>query len=172
MQQTQLFNNENSGAVFTADKKQRLSLWRIWDTSKPLVMFIGLNPSTANEFTDDPTIQSVERISRFNGYGGFYMQNCWTYISTDPKFLVWQDTMSSDISLLSIRKKCKDVVFAWGNFKIVKDLKRDLDMYRMFPEALCIRQNKNGSPVHPLYQPGNSILKPFIKGQATGYGHK
>lgn len=59
------------GADFSNDRKYRYALWRIWDRTKPLVMFIGLNPSTANETENDPTIKSVGRISKNNGYGGF-----------------------------------------------------------------------------------------------------
>ena len=53
---------DDNGADFSPDRKHRYSLWRIWDRSKPLVMFIGLNPSTANESDNDPTIRSVCRI--------------------------------------------------------------------------------------------------------------
>jgi len=64
-----------SGAEFSECRKYRYALWRIWDKSKPLVMFIGLNPSTANENVDDPTIRSVCRMTKNNGYGGVYMMN-------------------------------------------------------------------------------------------------
>ncbi len=146
---------EDNGATFSECGKHRYALWRIWDTSKPLVMFIGLNPSTANASTNDPTIQSVIRLSKFNGYGGFYMMNCWSYISTDPKKL--NDLTGKDLNfhwLQLISSKCKDVVFAWGNFKIVKDHKRDIDLTAMFPKALCINRNANGSPGHPLFKKG------------------
>ena len=45
-----------SGALFSRDKKYRYALWRVWDFDSPSVMFIGLNPSTANEKVNDPTI--------------------------------------------------------------------------------------------------------------------
>lgn len=79
---------EDQGAEFSEDRKYRFALWRIWDKSKPLVMFVGLNPSTANESDNDPTIKSVCRIAKSNGFGGVYMMNCFAYVSTDPKQLV------------------------------------------------------------------------------------
>lgn len=154
---------EKVGAEFSECRNYRYSLWRIWDESKPLVMFIGLNPSTANEDTPDPTIQSVERISRHNGYGGFYMMNCWAFVSTDPKG-IQINPMSTEWNnnhITVIASKCKDVVFAWGNFKIVKDHVRDLELIEMFPNALTIGRNKNGSPKHPLFQLGESILTKY-----------
>jgi hypothetical protein len=144
------------GADFSNDRKYRYSLWRIWDKTKPLVMFVGLNPSTANETDNDPTIRSVGRIAKANGYGGFYMMNCWAYISTDPEKLrehrfnelicEWNDNM-----LTVIKAKCKDVVFAWGSFAIVRETGRDKELAEMFPNAKALFINKNGSPKHPLY---------------------
>lgn len=126
-------------------------------------MFIGLNPSKAGADKDDPTIESVTRLSRFNGYGGFYMMNCWAFISTDPAGLQhnpmsdeWNDNM-----LTVIASRCKDVVFAWGNFKIVELMGRDAQLKEMFPNALCITKNKNGSPGHPLFKKGNIIFTPY-----------
>ncbi len=156
----------NNGANFSNDRKYRYSLWRIWDDSKPLVMFIGLNPSTANETESDNTIESVTRISKFNGYGGFYMMNCWAYISTDPNKLHdhrWNELICewNDNMLTVIKAKCQDVVFAWGNFKIVKETGRDKELIEMFPNAKVIGLNKSGSPKHPLYQKEESTLIPF-----------
>jgi hypothetical protein len=151
---------ETSGADFSENRKYRYALWRIWDVFKPFVMFIGLNPSTANEDADDPTIESCRRIAINNGYGGFYMMNCWAFISSDPS-LIKSNPMSdewNDNALAVIASKCGDVVFAWGNFKIVKELGRDKQLEEMFPRALVIGRNKNGSPKHPLYQKSTTKL--------------
>ena len=45
-----------SDALFSKDRVYRYALWRIWDLKKPKVLFIGLNPSTADEIKNDPTI--------------------------------------------------------------------------------------------------------------------
>lgn len=141
---------ENNGAKFTICGKHRLYLWRIWDESKPLLMVIGLNPSTANADTDDPTIRKVKAIAKHNGYGGVYMTNLFTYISTDPNQLdmVLGNHQTSDDILQRIRKLCDHVCMAWGNFDVYK---RDDEVKKMFPQALALKTNKNGSPKHPLY---------------------
>ena len=141
------------GADFSNDRKYRYSLWRIWDADKPLVMFIGLNPSTADETEPDPTIKSCIRIAKSNGYGGFYMMNCWAYISTDPKLLMinpMSEEWNNDM-LTVTAAKCKTVVFAWGSFPIVRELGREAELMEMFPRAKALFINKNGSPKHPLY---------------------
>jgi hypothetical protein len=151
------------GADFSECRNYRYSLWRIWDKSKPMVMFIGLNPSTANEFSDDPTIRRVKAIAKNLGYGGVYMMNCFAYISTDPKSLKinpmskeWNDNM-----LTVIASKCADVIFAWGNFEVVKSTGRDLELIEMFPNAKALHINKNGSPKHPLYVKGDVVPVKF-----------
>ena len=73
--QQMLFKEFESGAEFSPDRKYRYALWRIWDKSNPLIMFIGLNPSKANELKDDPTIRRVRRFAFDWGYGGVYMIN-------------------------------------------------------------------------------------------------
>ncbi|HNG68590.1 MAG TPA: DUF1643 domain-containing protein [Saprospiraceae bacterium] len=152
-----------AGANFSDCRKLRYSLWRIWDQSKPLVMFIGLNPSTANETESDPTINSVVRIAKANGYGGAYMMNCFPFISTNPKGLEisFESTRRNDSELYEIMSKCKDAVFAWGNFEVVRDHGRDIQLSRMFPNALCLARNKNGTPKHPLYCKSDTILQPY-----------
>ena len=64
-----LFNNND--AIFSEERNYRYVLWRIWDKTKPKAMIIGLNPSTANENADDPTIRRLKSIMRYNGFGGF-----------------------------------------------------------------------------------------------------
>jgi len=156
-----LFNNR--GADFSNDRNYRYSLWRIWDDKKPLVMFIGLNPSTANEVQPDPTIKSVTRISKSNGFGGFYMMNCFAYVTSDPKLLKhnpFSDEWNNNM-LIVTAAKCKAIVFAWGAFKVVAEVGRDKELIDMFPNALCIGINQNGSPKYPLFAKGKTQLISF-----------
>lgn len=152
------------GAIFSECRQHRYELWRIWDEENPLVMFIGLNPSTANENDDDPTIKSVVRIAKSNGYGGVYMMNCFSYISTDPKGLCFEDVANewNNHLLVAVSSKCQDVIFAWGNFPIVKEKGRDKELSNMFPNAKALHINANGSPKHPLYCKSSTPLMPFL----------
>lgn len=146
-------------ATFSSCKKYRYELIRVWDWSLPLVQFIGLNPSKADAKEDDPTIKSVTRISAFNGYGGFIMSNLYAYISTDPAELIKDENVSmNDKYLKRISYECQDVVYAWGNFKVSD---RAAEVMKLIPGGLCIGKNSNGSPKHPLFQKGKSVLIPF-----------
>lgn len=143
---------EDNGADFSNDGKYRYALWRVWDNSKPLIMFIGLNPSTANQVDNDPTIRCVIKFCKSWGYGGFYMMNCFAYISSKPE-LIMRNPMSDEWNnnMLTVTAgKCKNVLFAWGKFPLIKTVGRDIELIEMFPNALCIGQ-KNGYPFHPLW---------------------
>jgi hypothetical protein len=138
------------GAKFGDDKKYRYSLFRIWDKSKPLIMFIGLNPSTANENENDPTISRVISMANSWGYGGVYMMNLFPIFSTYPEKWELVNIKENDGELLEIANKCDTIVFAWGGS--CKNLSgRDKTMISMFPNAMALRINKDGSPHHPLY---------------------
>ena len=155
---------DDNGAAFSECRKYRFALWRIWDISKPLVMFIGLNPSTANEEVNDNTIKRVRNLSMQFGYGGFYMMNCFPYISTDPNALYdFGNIKENDHWLTRVGSYCHDIVFAWGSFKVIKDKGRDEELKKMFPRAKALKLSKDGSPWHPLYVPKNVQLINFIQ---------
>jgi len=155
-----LFGEIKKDALFSPCGKHRIWLCRVWDDNKPLIMFIGLNPSTANAETDDPTIRRIKTIANNLGYGGFYMMNLFTYISTDPtKLNIEKGNVNlADRHLKHVSTKCNIVVFAWGNFRVFG---RDEEVKKMFPYAAALHINKNGSPKHPLYCKSDIKLKRF-----------
>lgn len=148
-----IFSYEST-AYFSHDRKYRYSLSRMWDASLPSILFIGLNPSTANESVNDPTIRKVMKFAAIFGYGKVYMGNCFPFISTDPNQLNALDNIAkNDHELSLIKRTVSEVVFAWGAFDIVKESGRDKALSAMFPDAKCLIKNKDGSPRHPLYVP-------------------
>jgi hypothetical protein len=150
-----------AGAEFTECGAYRFSLWRIWRLDLAPVMLIGLNPSTANGKTDDPTIRRIRTLCRENDFGGFYMTNLFPFITPYPEELevAKQFLVLNDVILKQVRSLCCGVVFCWGNFKTHG---RDEQMKTMFPDALCFGKNANGSPKHPLYLKSDTLLKPFF----------
>lgn len=154
---------ENNGANFNDSNTHRLSLWRIWDKTKPLIMFIGLNPSTANATSDDPTIRRVKRFAKDWGYGGVYMMNLFSFISAYPEELrkneKYLNQFQNFCEIESWALRCDKIVFAWGNFEEAKNAGKEMAF--KFPEAYCLGKNKNGTPKHPLYIKVNTPLIKF-----------
>ena len=140
------------GAVFTEDRKYRYALWRVWNTHRPLMMLIGLNPSKANEITDDPTITRGIARSYKAGFGGLLMANLYAYVSTDPNVLLGNGQFIGELNddyirrmiCMSSRQLC-----GWGSFPPVA--KRASSVLAMITEPYCLGVNKDGQPKHPLY---------------------
>ena len=145
-----LFYESDNGAEFSEDRKYRYTLWRIWDNNKPMVMFIGLNPSTANETTNDPTICRVIKFAFDWGFGGVYMTNLFAYVTPYPeKLKECNDPLADNDSWLEkTAHKCKKIIFAWGSFKEAAE--RSKEVMQMF-DGYALIINKDGSPRHPLY---------------------
>lgn len=160
-----LFGNEtvimDAGAEFSTNRKYRYALWRIWDKSKPLVMFIGLNPSTANETEPDPTIRRVINFACDWGYGGLYMMNLFGIVSSKPEVLLTDSNPLGDNDkwLEAVAAKCDRIIFAWGVFKQAR--LRAEDIKNRFPGSYCLKKTKEGHPWHPLYVAAKTIPIPF-----------
>ncbi len=157
-----LFGNIWSGAQFSDCQKYRYALWRIWDRSKPLIMFIGLNPSTADHINDDPTIRRVKKFAADWGYGGVYMMNLFAFVTPYPEELKKCDDPigENDGWLEKISSQCEKIIFAWGSFPEATE-RAEFVLNNFNGHALII--NQDGSPRHPLYVPANVKPVPYSK---------
>src|SRR5690606_1225628 len=106
-----------------------------WDNELPIIAFIGLNPSIANESENDPTMTRVCRFAKDWGYGGVYMFNLFTNI--DTKNIELKNHRWADYWLRNIGIKAKEIVFAWGADKRARE--RAKQVIEWFPEATCLK---------------------------------
>ena len=143
----------NKNATFSDCRKYRYALSRTWNGKKKTILFIGLNPSTANEKIDDPTIRRCINYAQNWGYGSLLMVNLFAYRATLPSELknvknpIGND---NDIQIIELSKKADIAVAAWGNEGTL--LNRDKEVKKILPNLMCLKINKSGQPSHPLYQ--------------------
>lgn len=157
-QTIKMFCNET--ALFSADREYRYWLYRNWNESKPVAACIGLNPSTANERTDDPTIRRLKSILNNHGYGGFYMLNLFALVSVYPtRLLTHENPIGDNEHWIETLTNARDVIFCWGAFPQAKN--RAQEVINRFPYAKCFGQTSDGSPKHPLYLPSDVDIKTF-----------
>ena len=141
-------------AKISDDYVYRYQLTRIWDETKPKVLFIMLNPSTADALEDDPTIRRVVNFAESWGYGGVYVANLYAFRSTDPKGL---KTTSDPIGpenrehIQALVGSVDRVIYAWGNKEKEPQWLREL-----ITTPYCIALSTKGIPKHPLYLKGDS----------------
>jgi hypothetical protein len=139
-------------AIFNADRTHRYLLVRRWG-SGPLLTWIMLNPSTADAFTDDPTIRRCTGFARRDGYDGIQVLNLFALRATDPGGLRGHEDpvgLYNDRFLAEYPRAA--VVAAWGTHGRFND--RDLAVAERMAEAgialLCLGVTREGHPKHPL----------------------
>ena len=143
----------NKNATFSDCRKYRYALSRTWNGKKKTILFIGLNPSTADEKIDDPTIRRCINYAKNWGYGSLLMVNLFAYRATMPTELknvknpIGND---NDLHIIELSKKVDVAVDAWGNEGSL--LNRDKEVKKIIPNLKCLKINKSGQPAHPLYQ--------------------
>lgn len=142
------------GAELSPCRTWRYALWRQWDWQGygNQCMFIGLNPSTADENEDDPTIRRCIRFAKDWGYGGLIMMNAFAFRATKPKDMkAAADPVGpgNDEALGYRRSQVGLIIAAWGNH--CPD-KREMEVCHAIGRAIyCLGTTKSGKPKHPLY---------------------
>lgn len=104
-------------AVFSHCRRYRYVLSRTWNTELPKVLFIALNPSTADETQDDPTVRRCVGFARSWGFGCLVIANLFAFRSTDPKRLIEvSDPVGprNDLWLKRLSAEADMTVVAWG----------------------------------------------------------
>jgi hypothetical protein len=126
-------------------------------------MFVGLNPSTADESKDDPTIRRCVGYAKRWGYGALCMTNLFAYRATHRDVLKAYPSPigpDNDRWLVEAAIKASVVVAAWGIDGLY--LQRDQAVIRLLGKKLvCLNKTKDGHPGHPLYLKKNLTPIPF-----------
>ena len=145
-----------SEAVYSECLRYRYALTRVWAADGPRVLFIMLNPSTATEVQNDPTVERCERRARALGYGAFRVMNIFAWRETDPKRLraapepIGPD---NDRLLLEALPWADRVIAGWGVHGAYRN--RGPEVAAMLRDAgtvlYCFGLSKAGHPRHPLY---------------------
>lgn len=146
--------------------RYRYTLSEIWDQSKPLVMFLMMNPSIADESFADPTLIKTGKYARSWGYGGQVIGNIHAYRATDSKCLLKVNDpvgAQNDARLIQIADNVEMIILAYG--LPPKPLRpRAESIVRMLlgrAPLKFLKLTKNGTPSHPLYLKSELIPSDF-----------
>lgn len=147
-----------STAVYSDCERYRYSLTRVWDTTARRVAFVMLNPSTATEVQNDPTIHRCEQRARALGFGGFRAVNIFALRATDPRDMrAATDPEGADnMAALDEAATWADMVIAaWGVHGAHRTQgARVAARLRAAGHPLHhLGLTKAGHPRHPLYLP-------------------
>lgn len=168
MPQTNLYDVPGGcGAAISADGLYRYRLWRRWDDLLPLMVWVMLNPSTADGTTDDPTIRKCIGFAKANHCGGITVVNLFAFRATDPKQLPKvADPVGPENDQYIVWSCCGPeravVVAAWGTNLFARTQAsrvRKIIHDNCTRELQCFGASKTGQPYHPLYLPYSTPMQ-------------
>lgn len=155
-------------AEFSSDGAYRYTLHRDWggmfDPEPRVLVWCMLNPSTADDKRDDPTIRRCIGFSQRDGYTGLVILNVFALRSTDPRGLALvDDPVGPDNDRwLAEYAAGSDVVVAWGAYRHQRITEVGVMLDGLTGGRLrCLGTTNNGSPRHPLYVAGDTKLTPW-----------
>ncbi|MEL6102154.1 MAG: DUF1643 domain-containing protein [Pseudomonadota bacterium] len=163
---THIKGDAPSTAVYSDCERYRYSLTRIWDPSGKRVNFVMLNPSTATEVQNDPTVERCERRARALGFGSFAVTNIFAWRETDPRLMrKATDPVGpeNDAAILERANWADTVIAAWGTHGAHQDRGPVVEnLLRQNAHGLChLGLSKAGHPKHPLYLPYSQPALPW-----------
>lgn len=151
-------------ALFSQDRKYRYSLTIKWGVGE-LINFLMLNPSTADEVQNDPTVERCERRARMWGYSGVIITNIFALRSTDPHGLYMDSnpvgSVANDVAIIRMAHKSQgNIICGWGGHGELNGrgltVKTNLHLAG-FPLMYLRMSKATGQPWHPLYVPYSEL---------------
>ena len=150
-----------SGAVVV--DPYRYLLWRFWNPDLPHLLWILLNPSTADERGDDPTLRRVHGFSQRFGFGGLEVVNLFALRSADPRALARMvDPVGpeNDDYIREAVARAAKIIVAWGSYGAL-NARDHCILAQLASPVFCLGITRNGNPRHPLYLQGDTALRSF-----------
>jgi len=143
-------------ATYSPCEHYRYDLMRVWDGTGPKITFVMLNPSTATEAQNDPTVERCERRARVLGYGAFRVTNIFAWRDTDPKGMRAAPEpvgLANDAAIREAALWADAVLCAWGTHGAFLNRGAQVEtLLRATDRPLFhLGLSKAGHPKHPLY---------------------
>ncbi len=162
----------DDGATLSACRQYRYRLWRTWGDRDRRCVFVGVNPSTADEREDDPTIRKCVGFAKRWGFGAIDMVNLFAWRDTDQRGLLTAPNpvgIENDCRILQAFDGATRIVFAWGRGKTAPV--RKIIRMRVAAESAmlrygraergCLGRTEDGFPRHPLMLAYETRFEPW-----------
>jgi hypothetical protein len=162
----------SSGAKFSQENnckgehgKYRYLLWRQWDDAEAnsgMILWLMLNPSTADEKKLDPTLRRCETFTRKWKYAHFEVANLFALRSSNPALLLTDiDPIgpNNDAVIEQTIDRATIVVVGWGSNKFAATRYKRIVELSQGKNLYCLGVTKDGWPRHPLYIKNDTELQ-------------
>jgi hypothetical protein len=177
---------EGDAGLYGRHQEYRLWLYRQWtglpihyksntgctrvDPLEPYLLWIGMNPSTADAHVNDPTITREIGFTMKFDYRCYYKCNVMDYRATHPLTLTLPDVVpvsdQNEYVIRSLAKEAAKIICCWGSVhrrlatfprELTARLLLDGHEHKMF----CLGRTMSGAPRHPLYLKSGTQLEKF-----------
>lgn len=157
------------GAFLSECGKYRYRLWRFWDSDAPIMVWVMLNPSTADGTEDDPTIRKCIGFAKTHRHGGIIVVNLFAWRATDPKELVVLPDYTrvgpdnDDHIQWAVNAPILATIMAgWGAERFARHRATTVCANIQARRSLvCVGRTQGGAPRHPLFVPYSAALELF-----------
>jgi hypothetical protein len=153
-------------AIISPCGKFRYRLGRSWGDGAPL-LFVMLNPSTADADQDDPTIRRCIGFAQAHGYNAIEVVNLFAYRATKPAALKaagYPIGPDNDHHIVEAAQGAVAVCVAWGDN--AARLARPAAVLALLRaqgiQPLALDLTDRGIPRHPLMLAARCRLQPFM----------
>jgi hypothetical protein len=159
--------HDGRGALISPCGRYRYRLWRLWDPHLPVMVWVMLNPSTADADVDDPTIRKCIGFAKAQRHGGIFVVNLFAWRATDRTELTRVADPIGPENDAHIRWACAapilaTIVAGWGSDRFARPRATTVSVMisgAVARDIKCFRRSASGAPWHPLYLPYSSTLE-------------
>lgn len=167
-------NQGRDGAILSSCRSYRYRLDRWWSATGDCVVWVMLNPSTADASLNDATIRKCVGFSKRWGYGRLIVVNLFALRSTDPTALARNIDavgVQNDYHIVQALESAAEVIVAWGCQQHMSteglrqrpaQLAKLIEALRPDVEVNCLGYRKDGAPRHPLILAYNTERQPWL----------
>jgi hypothetical protein len=148
-------------AEISACGRYRHWLERQWDRALPVLVVCMLNPSTADDQIEDPTLRELIRFAKLWGYGGLIIVNLYAWRSSSPALMRAAADRSDNLNhrrgreamISAMTMGRGQLLVAWGNDG---DFEGEASRFAEFAadqvgcELICLGTTQSGAPKHPM----------------------
>ena len=160
------------GAHLSEDQRYRYRLWRQWDLPgipAKTCLFVMLNPSTADDKVDDPTIRRCVGFAKSWGHGRLEVVNLFAFRTKSPKVLFGVKDDPIGPENMAVIRDAADmadrIICAWGAHggHLQQDLAIRQLLLNVAGKTFALGFTRDGHPRHPLYAPKSAPLHPMFR---------
>jgi hypothetical protein len=137
----------------------RYTLTRVWDLALPVITFVLINPSTADEVQLDPTLRRCVGFAKREGNGGMAIVNLYAFRTKDPKLMMASADPVGPENDRVLADVTGTVIAGWGTNANPDRVTRAL---ALLPRLHALGVTKDGHPRHPLYVRADAPLVEWV----------